>query len=199
MGALVEMTKLKSGREYQVPVSDLAGRQLLAVLEHYSTRPLEELKAYNLCAGKTEDPVLQGRFARYFSGEPDQINLPDESVDCIICHDSYQFFTDLDVVHDKLYRLLRPDGFCYYGGYSLSIPWSISKDSPATSYRSRRLLRKMLSDFWVHDYAGLIREHPAAFMRIGQSNRLPLSNAAFLTRMAGLLSRQFTWVLTRKN
>ncbi|MBN1213544.1 MAG: methyltransferase domain-containing protein [candidate division Zixibacteria bacterium] len=178
---------------------DLPRQKVLAVCEHFSFKPLISFDCLNI-SNRTETHVYFDRyFARYVNSRPFEGNLWDESFDLIICDNSYHRFQNFAALADEIYRLLKTGGFCYLSGYSLFSLDRTERTSKDKFYRTKKRLKKGLSNFWIHDYTPLIKESPGTFNR----------GSAGLLRKKGLVARlskrffssfynEFVWVLTKK-
>ncbi len=221
----------------------------LAVCRHFSKRPLEELVCLDLGASTG---IMTERFAEHFrkvialdvdrvgldSGRRDSRKsnidylcsdgtaaaLADESIDIIICNQIYEHVDNQTGLVSEIYRILKDDGFCYFGAGNRYVFIEGHYFLPFLSWLPHRLadiymkltgkkgaydvrllslgkLKKLTRDFWRHDYTRLIFENPESFCAddvVRPNNfisRLPL----FLFRFAYLLLPAWVWVLTKRN
>ncbi len=220
----------------------------LAVCRHFSMRPLEELVCLDLGASTG---IMTERFAEHFKRvialDVDRVGLAsgrqhsrqsnieyicadgtmaalaDECVDVIICNQIYEHVDNQDGLVAEIYRILRHDGFCYFGAGNRYVLIEGHYFLPFLSWLPPRLadiymkltgkkgkydvrllslgkLKKLTRDFWRHDYTRMIFENPESFcaedvVRPGNlMSRLP----SFLFRIAYLLLPAWVWVLTKR-
>ncbi|MFZ5981006.1 MAG: methyltransferase domain-containing protein [Candidatus Zixiibacteriota bacterium] len=179
--------------------SELTRERVLAVCEHFSFKPLISFTCLNL--GDSSEPrvYFDRYFASYVNARPFEGNHRDETFDLIICDNSYQYFRDFVALADEFYRLLKTGGFCYFAGRTRGGKTSPDKNGPDRYYLSRRVLRKKLNDFWIHDYMPLIIENPAAFKRgMTRSTGSKLGLRGVLRKILTPFANEFVWVLTKK-
>ena len=138
-------------------------------------------------------------FAKYISARPFEGHHWDESFDLIICDNSYQCFKDFEALADEIYRLLKTSGFCYFAGHTHAGSSPTDKDNAAKYFRTKRILRKKLNNFWIHDYMPLIKENPAAFKRdLPPSSVRKGDMSGVFKKMLAPFGDEFVWVLTKK-
>ena len=166
--------------------NDLPQRQVLSVCEHFSFRPMISFDCLNISTGLTPRVYFDRFFARYVTAEPFDPSLWAESFDLIICEDSYQEYADLSELTNRVYELLKPEGFCYLCGRVLAGKIPARLESPDGRFCCFSELAGAVSRFWIHDYGPLIEADPERFccddLQIDQPND-PLS--------------PFVWVLTK--
>jgi len=188
------------------------GRRIIAVCQHFSYRPLEELtclhigaaegvmteylaknfkkviaadiNAHDLRLGKHLRPV--GNIERICT-DGTNLGLSDVSIDVIICDHIHEKISQQKAFMAEIYRILRYDGFCYFGAFN---KYSIVEQNhrlPFLSwfprviaelymklagrkgrYYSRLVslsnLKDLTDNFWRQDYTSLIRRNPKAFL-----------------------------------
>jgi len=120
---------------------------------------------------------------RFVCGDGTNAPLADESVDIVICNQVYEHVEDQHGLAREIYRILRPDGFCYFGAGSryvlieghyflpflswLPLSWSsrylrllgrqIDYDVYLLSYFK---LKKLLHRFRIHDFTTRVLTEP---------------------------------------
>ncbi|MEW6015248.1 MAG: class I SAM-dependent methyltransferase [Candidatus Zixiibacteriota bacterium] len=214
---------------------DTAGREkkadkVIAVCRHFSFRPLHELTCLDL---GSSTGIMTERFARHFgkviaidldkvglrSGmrnsrmsnirhictDGTDLALADGSVDLVICNQIYEHVDNQQGLLAEIYRVLKNDGFCYFGAgnryvlieghYFLPflswLPHRVAdiymklagkKGGYDVRLLSLRKLNILTRAFWRHDYTRLIFENPAAF------------NAEDVVRPGNIISRLPGWL-----
>lgn len=181
------------------PVRDARRRKLLAVCEHFTTAPLVTLDCLDL-TGSADKPFYMDRFfARYETARPFDSCFNDETFDLVLCADSYQKYDCLPALADEIYRLLKSGGFCYLSGRGFFTPGRRDKTPGDKFYHTRRYLKKVFSDFWIHDYTPLIEENPGLFY----DGYTPVERSGnifsgFLGWLNMSFFSEFVWILTKK-
>jgi len=222
--------------------------KIIAVCSHFSSRPLKDLVCLDLGASTG---IMTRRFAESFKKvialDTDRVGLgsgrenhhrdnilyvcsdgtaaglADACVDVVICNQIYEHVDDQEGLAAEIYRLLKPDGFCYFGAGNRYVLIEGHYFLPFLSWLPPRLsdiymklagkkvaydvkllslgkLKKLLRDFWRHDYTEMIFENPAAFgaedvVRPGNIiSRLPRAvfNAVYP------LFPAWVWILTKR-
>jgi len=222
--------------------------KVIAVCRHFSHRPLEELVCLDLGASTG---IMTEHFARHFrkviaidvdieglksavaSNECDNIKhictdgtlsgLADNIADVIICNQIYEHVDNQEALMSEIYRLLRYDGFCYFGAGNRYVFIEGHYFLPFLSWIPHRLadlymkltgkrgiydvklmslrnLRKLTRDFWSHDYTRFLFKNPEQFeaddvIRPGSlATRMP----DWLFSMIYPALPAWVWVLTKK-
>jgi ubiquinone/menaquinone biosynthesis C-methylase UbiE len=222
--------------------------KVVAVCRHFSNRPIEELVCLDLGASTG---IMTERFAenfrqvialdldqvglksgkdnsrrsniQYLCSDGTDMALDDNSVDLVICNQIYEHVDNQEGLMAEIYRVLKYDGFCYFGAgnrlvlieghYFLPflswLPPQLSdlymkiagkKGIYDVRLLSLRNLKKLTRDFWSHDYTGLIFEHPESFcaedvVRPGNLiSKLPGPIYSIIYR----LLPAWVWILTKK-
>jgi SAM-dependent methyltransferase len=222
--------------------------KVLAVCEHFSFRPLNELVCLDLGASTG---IMTERFAEnfkrvvaldidraglqwgikncrldnieYVCSDGTESALVDNSIDVVICNQIYEHVDNQEGLMSEIYRVLKYNGFCYFGAgnrfvlveghYALPfLSWiphrladiymNFTGRSGVYDVRllSLRNLRKLTQNFWLHDYTGMIFENPENFyaddvVRPGNIiSRFP----RVLYSLLYPLFPAWVWVLTKK-
>ncbi len=123
---------------------------------------------------------------QFICGDGTNAPLADESVDIVICNQVYEHVLDHEGLAAEIHRILKPEGFCYFGAGSryvlieghyflpflswLPIAWStrylrlmgrkLDYDVYLLSYYK---LRKLLRNFVIHDFTTRILTEPENF------------------------------------
>lgn len=195
---------------------DIAGRErkavtMIAVLEDYFDVSLSQLHALDIGASTG---IIDSYLADFFSslvgididsnainsakenfhksnlcfrvGDAQHIDLPDESVDVVICSQVYEHVPDAAAMVDEIFRVLRPGGICYFAAsnrimwnephYNLpllsAIPrslahWYIRLSGKAKHYHELHFsywgLRKLVKRFELVDYTTKIIRNPSVY------------------------------------
>ncbi len=246
-----DMSETLSGSGYEA-IPNLTNRQSLAdkciaVCSHFSHRPLEDLVCLDLGASTS---LMTEKYAEYFKKviaiNPVKENLqfgraeitprsserifsgnkvlvlPDESVDVVICNQVYKHVDSQQGLMSEIYRVLKYDGFCYFGagnryvmlddGYKLPLASCLPGFMARLYSRiflgkkidlkplSLRKLKKLARNFWRHDYTRLIMENPHDF----HADDI-LRRRSFFTHLPGWFYRgmypwlpAWVWVLTKR-
>nr|MBN2278403.1 class I SAM-dependent methyltransferase [candidate division Zixibacteria bacterium] len=185
--------------------------KVIAVCSHFSFRPLESLVCLDLGCSTG---IMTGHFAEHFKKvvaidldrvglesarenikganvdylctDGTELPLPDGCVDVVICNQIYEHVDNQEGLMEEIYRVLKYDGFCYFGAgnryvlieghYFLPflswLPHSLAdiymklagkKGRYDVRLMSLSKLNRLTRNFWRHDYTGLILQHPEAF------------------------------------
>jgi len=160
---------------------------------------------------------------KYICCEDGNLAVDDFSFDVVICDRFCSNVDNPDELMYEIYRVLKNDGFCHFSAYNktslcernYSIPflswlpgWAAEKllklSGHEEKYNYRLLtlpkLRKLIDNFWRHDYVGLIRQNPLAFQAqdtISPNQGQLKANGRFLKYIYPFLPL-WTWVLTKK-
>jgi SAM-dependent methyltransferase len=123
---------------------------------------------------------------RFVCGDGTNAPLADESVDIVICNQVYEHVLDHEGLAREIHRVLKPDGFCYFGAGSryvlieghyflpflswMPLKWSscylrllgrkIDYDVYLLSYYK---LRKLLRHFEIHDFTTRVLTQPERY------------------------------------
>lgn len=233
---------------YKGTLAEKEANQILAVCRHFSFRELENLNCLYLGASdiiKTEclarnfkevialdvdKSALRMNYRlsnhdniRYICCENGNLSIDDLTIDVVICDRFYSRVDNPEELMYEIYRVLKYDGFCYFGAYNKlslverhhSIPFlawvpgwvaeimmKLSGRKGKYNFRLLTLprLRKLIDNFWRHDYVGLIRQNRLAFQ--AHDNRYPKQSKS---KSTGKLLKYiypflplWTWVLTKK-
>lgn len=222
--------------------------KILAVCNHFSFKPLDQLICLDLGASTG---IMTERLAENFkrvialdvdraglafgkhNSRAENVNhicsdgtmsaLQDNSVDVVICNQIYEHVDNQEDLMSEIYRVLKYDGFCYFGAgnryviieghYFLPfLSWmphwladiymklAAQKGVYDVKLLSLRKLSRLTRNFWRHDYTGLIFENPRAFhaddiVRAGNIiSRLP----NWLNSIIYPLLPAWVWVLTKR-
>jgi len=160
---------------------------------------------------------------RYVCCVDGNLSIDDSTIDVVICDRFYSRVDNPEELMYEIYRVLRYNGFCYFSAYNklslverhLSIPflawvpgWAaeilMKLSGRKGKYNNKLLtlskLRKLVDNFWRHDYVGLIRKNPLVFQT--QDELCPKPSEA---KSSGRLLKYiypflplWIWVLTKK-
>jgi len=160
---------------------------------------------------------------RYICCDEGNLSINDSSVDVVICDRFYSQVDNPEELMYEIYRVLKYEGFCYFSAYNklslvernLSIPflaWGpdwmaeilMKLFGQKGKYNCKLLrlsqIRRLLNNFWRHDYVGLIRQNPLVFQ--AQDKLTPKqSNTKSSFRMLKYLYPflpLWIWILTKK-
>lgn len=53
---------------------------------------------------------------RFEHGDAMHIDLPDSSIDVVVCTQIYEHVSDAHRMFEEIFRVLKPEGFCYFSG-----------------------------------------------------------------------------------
>jgi ubiquinone/menaquinone biosynthesis C-methylase UbiE len=232
---------------------DVAGRikkadKIISVCSHFSFRPLSELVCLDLGASTG---IMTGRLAEFFRNvvalDLDRVGLrsgkcldragnveyicsdgtesaiADNSIDVVICNQIYEHVDNQEGLMSEIYRVLKYDGFCYFGAgnkrvlveghYFLPflswLPPSLAdfymKLAGKQGIYDIRLLslgklKKLTANFWIHDYTGMIFRHPGIFNAddVVRPGNLISKLPDWLYRPAYPFLPAWVWVLTKR-
>ncbi|SYZ74166.1 putative Methyltransferase family protein [Candidatus Zixiibacteriota bacterium] len=232
---------------------DLEERQkkadkVLAVCRHFSPRPLSDLVCLDL---GSSTGIMTACFARdfrrvvaldldrvgldagrhnsrhrnidYICSDGTEMAIADQSIDVIICNQIYEHVDNQNGLMAEIYRVLKPDGFCYFGAGNRYVLIEGHYFLPFLSWLPHRLadiymrltgkkgiydvrllslrrLGRLTADFWRHDYTRLLFQYPRAF-----SADDIVRPGNFISRLPWLffyliypLFPAWVWILTRK-
>jgi len=222
--------------------------KVLAVCEHFSFRPLEQLTCLDL---GSSTGIMTGCFADYFNRvvavdldsvglqsakqnipaenidyvctDGTELALPDSSVDVVICNQIYEHVDNQEELMSEIYRVLKYDGFCYFGAgnryvlieghYFLPfLSWlphwladvymKIAGKKGIYDVRLLSLskLNRLTRNFWRHDYTGLIFQNPVEFKAddVVRSGNIVSMLPNWLFSFIYALFPAWVWVLTKK-
>jgi len=156
----------------------------------------------------------------------DAMNIPleDESVDVVVCNAIYEHVPDAEILMKEIYRVLKKDGFCYFGaGNRLPMFWEAHYQLPFIAWLPRGLagwilrltkkadfyyethftywgLVKLVSDFQIHDFTIKVIKNPRGYY-LDQKIRGTLVYSkipGFIYRIIYPLFPAYIWILTRK-
>jgi SAM-dependent methyltransferase len=159
----------------------------------------------------------------WICGNGARLPFRDETFDCVICNHVYEHLDDQQGLADEIHRVLRPDGFCYFGAGSRFVPVEGHYKLPLLSWfphrvsdvymrlcgrkghydvtlLSYRKLKKLLTDFRFHDYTIPILKHPDRFHAadLQERNRLAFRIPVFVYRLLYPILPIWVWILTKK-
>ena len=231
---------------------DYEGRQkkaatMVAVLQDYFDCPLHDIRAFDVGASTG---IIDAYLANYFGsmigididtqavehansafeqsnlffhvGDALYLQIPDESVDVVICSQVYEHVPDAQLMMREIYRVLRPGGVCYFAAsnrfmwnephYNLPllsvIPrpmahWYIRLAGKADHYHELHFsywgLKQLVKDFDVVDYTLEMVSHPekygVAYML--QPGSLKVRLAQLISKYANWLTPGYIWLLRK--
>lgn len=233
---------------YDIPQREKKADKVIAVCRHFSFRPLGELVCLDLGASTG---IMTERFAQnfkkvialdidkiglnsgkshcsqnnllYLCSDGTEIALADSSIDVVICNQIYEHVDSQADLMAEIYRILKYDGFCYFGAgnrfvlieghYFLPflswLPHRLADIYMKLTFRngiydvkllSLRNLRKLTENFWRHDYTGLIFENPEVFYAddIVQSGNFVSQLPRWMYSLIYPFFPAWVWVLTKK-
>ncbi|MCP4705534.1 MAG: class I SAM-dependent methyltransferase [candidate division Zixibacteria bacterium] len=160
---------------------------------------------------------------KYICCKDGNLSIDDLTIDVVICDRFYSRVDNPEELLYEIYRVLKYDGFCYFSAYNkmslierhFSIPFlswvpgwvaeilmKLSGRKGKYNYKLLRLskLRKLINNFWRHDYVGLIRQNPLVFQaqdNLSPNQSKPISSWRVLKYIYPFLPL-WTWVLTKK-
>ena len=233
---------------YDIPQREKKADKVIAVCRHFSFRPLSELVCLDLGASTG---IMTERFAQnfkkvialdidkiglnwgksychqnnlfYLCSDGAEIALADNSIDVVICNQIYEHVDKQADLMAEIYRVLKYNGFCYFGAgnrfvlteghYFLPflswLPHWLADIYMKLTFRkgiydvrllSLRNLRMLTENFWRHDYTGLIFENPEAFYAddIIQSGNFISQLPRWMFSLIYPFFPAWVWVLTKK-
>ncbi|MEW5922989.1 MAG: class I SAM-dependent methyltransferase, partial [Candidatus Zixiibacteriota bacterium] len=196
---------------YDIEAFQKKADKVVAVCQHFSFRPLSELVCLDL---GSSTGIMSERFAESFrtvvaldvdteslkwgksgghqnnieflGSDGTEMPLADNSIDVVICNQIYEHVNRQEELMSEIFRVLKYDGFCYFGAgnryvlieghYSLPflswLPrWLAGKYIKLVGkkevYDVRLLslgkLKRLTRNFWRHDYTNMIFENPENF------------------------------------
>lgn len=233
--------------QYNVEALQRKADRVVAVCQHFSFRPLDDLVCLELGAS---NGITTERFAENFKSvialdndaetlkwaesnrrrnveflcsDGAEISLADNSVDVIICNQVYEHVNRQEELMSEIFRVLKYDGFCYFGAGNRYVLMEGHYRLPFLSWLPRWLadkymklagkkgkydirllslgkLRKLTRNFWRHDYTNMIFETPENFCAddvIRQGNIISLLPRRLFTMIYPLFP-SWVWILTKK-
>ncbi len=232
----------------EIVTGEREARRIMAVCRHYSAYPPETLTALQLGASTG---IMTETFARHFkrvialdrdvsslqlskkisrhdnidyicAGGTD-LNVDDNSIDVVICDRYLELTRDHHKLMSEIYRVLKYEGFCYFGATSkhtvvernYSLPFLSWLPKPAAElylklagYRgtyepeipSLNQLNKLTEDFWRHDYTRIIRRNPGEFFSEDMADPKGFTSKFTLTFFKHFYPYlpTWVWVLTKR-
>lgn len=154
-------------------------------------------------------------------GDAMHIDLPDNSIDTVICTQMYEHVSDAGRMFDEVFRVLRPGGFCYFAGnnrimfmephYHLPflslLPRSLAdfylrNSGKGEHYHEKHYtvwtLRRLCSKFRIVDYSAKVISDPEKYaieyMLAPGSRKWRIAN--FVARFASWAT-PFIWILQK--
>ena len=233
---------------YDIETRQKKADKVIAVCQHFSFRPLDELVCLDL---GSSTGIMTERFAEnfdrvialdvdreglkwgrrnhqqknieYLCSDGTDTALADNSVDVVICNQIYEHVDNQEGLMSEIYRVLKYDGFCYFGAGNRYVLIEGHYFLPFLSWLPHRLadiymilagkkgvydvkllslgkLKSLTRNFWRHDYTNMIFENPEEFYAddvIKRGNiisRLPRR----LFTMIYPLFPAWVWVLTKR-
>jgi len=220
---------------------------MAAALDDYFDVPLKELRVLDVGASTgIIDNYLAGYFGsvlgididkeaiesakktfqrnnlNFREGDALSTNLPNESVDVVICSHVYEHVPNACTMMDEIFRVLRPGGICYFAAgnrlmwnephYNLPLLSAIPRPfahlyvqmaSKASHYHELHFsywgLRKLIKRFELVDYTAKMIEQPEKF---GVTYMIPPSSrkqaiAKVVTKFAFWLVPSYIWLLRK--
>jgi SAM-dependent methyltransferase len=157
-------------------------------------------------------------------GDATLLPIKDESVDVVICNQVYEHVENQLELVKEIHRVLKDDGFCYFGAGSkyvlieghyflpflswLPLPLAnlylrllgrkVKYDVKLLSYFK---LRKLLKDFLIHDYTIKVIRNPKKFNAtdiVKPNSSFTKLNSKLLEFLEPLIP-VYIWVLTKRN
>lgn len=233
---------------YDIPSREKKADKVIAVCRHFSSHPLKELVCLDLGASTG---IMTRRFAEnfkkvialdvdraglssgknycrmnnvdYICSDGTIMALADNSVDLIICNQIYEHVDNQVGLMAEIYRVLKEDGFCYFGAGNRYVLIEGHYFLPFLSWLPHWLadiymklagkrgiydvkllslpkLRSLTDNFWCHDYTRLIFENPAAFYAddVIDDDNVISQLPHWLYNLVYPLFPAWVWVLTRK-
>ncbi len=160
---------------------------------------------------------------KYICCEDGNLSIEDLTIDVIICDRFYSRVDNPEELMYEIYRVLKYDGFCYFSAYNkmslierhFSIPFlawvpgwvaeilmKLSGRKGKYIYRLLTLpkLRRLIDNFWRHDYVGLIRQNPMVFQAQDevQPNQSRVKSSGKMLKYIYPFLPLWTWVLTKR-
>lgn len=233
---------------YKGTLAEKEANQILAVCRHFSFHELENLNCLYLgavdnlkteCLAHNFREVIALDFdksalkmnyrlsnhdnIRYVCCAEGNLSIDDLTIDVVICDRFYSRVDDPEELMHEIYRVMKYEGFCYFGAYNklslverhLSIPFlswvpgwlaeilmKLSGRKGKYEFKLLTLsqLKRLIDNFWRHDYVGLIRQNRPAFQADDEPNPKKSkrkSSGKLLKHLYPFLPH-WTWVLTKK-
>ncbi len=233
---------------YDIESRQKKADKVVAVCQHFSFRPLNDLVCLDL---GSSTGIMTERFAENFRtiialdvdteglkwgkensrrknieflcADGTEISLADNSVDVIICNQIYEHVDRQEELMSEIFRVLKYDGFCYFGAgnryvlieghYFLPfLSWlphwladiymklAGKKGIYDVRLLSLKKLKFLTGNFWRHDYTNMIFENPESFCAddvIRKGNIISRLPRRIFTMIYPLFPA-WVWVLTKK-
>ena len=207
----------------QLRVLDVGGSAgVMTEIFAHSFREVVELDIDHVAVerGKAQ---CQSSNVKWVCGDGANLPFPDGSFDCVICNHVYEHMDNQTGLVSEIYRVLKPNGFCYWsagsrfvlveGHYKLPfLSWLPNKlanlymklfgktgvyDVTLLSYPK---LKKLLKNFRFHDYTIPILKQPERFEAgdLKDRNGLAFRIPAFVYNAAYPILPIWIWILTKK-
>lgn len=200
------------------------GQQIVSLLKmHLGEKKLSGLAVLDIgCADGTISEILAGEFKNVVGVDPDpelasilrkkssknlkfrygdvnEIVIKPESVDVIICNQTYYCVSDQLKLMEKIFRVLKKGGIVFLGAmnsWSISSQRRLHKDFPIRNYWQ---LKSLCKDFQIYQYTPLILHDPERYGYYGLAKYagwlkiIPLP----IWRLAEPLTPNFIWILEK--
>lgn len=160
---------------------------------------------------------------KWICGDGTKLPFADASFDCVICNHVYEHIDNQQGLADEIYRVLKPEGFCYWSAGSRFVLVEGHYKLPFLSWLPHRLadfymklagkqgsydvtllsypkLRRLLRRFNRHDYTIPILRQPARFAAddLHKQNRWAFRVPTWMYRLAYPLLPIWIWVLSKE-
>lgn len=186
--------------------------QVIAVIENYLTR--KPLNAYSCLDLGCSTGIMANKFASrfkkvvgidvdksavtyakkkykrknltFFTGDATKLKFPANTFDIIVCQELYENLYEQQVLFDEIFRVLTPNGICYFAGDNLLFPIETHYRIPFIHYLPKAVekkvirmlghekyyignwktfwqIKKMCQNFIIHDYTKKILRDPQKY------------------------------------
>ena len=150
------------------------------------------------------------------------LSFKENSFDVVICTHVYEHVPDAKILFKEIYRVLKPNGVCYFAAINSLWPLEPHYNLPFLSYFPKPIanfyvklfgkanayyetplsywsLRDLCHKFQIHDFTAKILRNPKRYGYEDKLNGFTATVAYLLSPLATYLAPTFFWILKKKS